>query len=82
MVETPINQNEQIMQNEPNLRQSQIFITPITIRNYNEKCTMDSWSKRTQNKPNQTQFYPPMDGLSPHLQDTWAGDFGFDSGGF
>jgi len=39
------------MQNEPNFPKSQMFITLISTMNYNEKLTMDTWSKRTQTKP-------------------------------
>jgi hypothetical protein len=39
------------MQNEPNLKQSQIFITSIKTMSYNEKSKLDTWSKRTQTKP-------------------------------
>jgi hypothetical protein len=40
-----------IMQNEPNLGQSQIFITSIKTTSYNKKTKLDTWSKRTQTKP-------------------------------
>jgi hypothetical protein len=40
------------MQNEANFSKSQMFITPISTTNYNEKCTLDTWSKQTQTKPN------------------------------
>jgi len=39
------------MQNEPNFRKSQMFITAVSTRSYNEKCTLDTWSKRTQTNP-------------------------------
>ncbi len=39
------------MPNEPNLGQSQIFIIPLYITSYSEKCKLDTWSKRTQTKP-------------------------------
>src|SRR4030042_521582 len=39
------------MQNEPNLRQNQTFITTMNIMSYNEKIKLDTWSKRTQTKP-------------------------------
>jgi hypothetical protein len=39
------------MRNEPNLGQSQIFITLVLTRNYNKKVKLDTWSKRTQTKP-------------------------------
>ena len=39
------------MRNEPNLRQSQIFITLTSKMSYNEKCELDTWSKRTQTNP-------------------------------
>jgi ribonuclease HII len=40
-----------IMQNKANFQKSQMFITLISTTNYNEKCTLDTWSKRTQTKP-------------------------------
>src|SRR4030042_6279283 len=40
-----------IMRNEPNLRQSQIFITAIITMTCNEKRKLDTWSKRTQTNP-------------------------------
>jgi hypothetical protein len=46
------------MRNEPNLGKSQMFITVISTTNYNEKLKMDTWSKRTQTKPKQTQSNP------------------------
>jgi hypothetical protein len=46
-----INQNEQIMQNEPNFRNGEMFLTPVTSTAYNEKCKLDTWSKRTQTNP-------------------------------
>jgi len=39
------------MQNEPNFQKSQMFITEMMTRNYNEKYTMDTWSKQTQSNP-------------------------------
>jgi endonuclease/exonuclease/phosphatase family metal-dependent hydrolase len=39
------------MRNEPNFQKSQMFIKAVTTTNYNEKLTMDTWSKRTQTKP-------------------------------
>jgi hypothetical protein len=39
------------MRNEPNFSKSQMFITAISTRIYNEKFKMDTWSKRTQTKP-------------------------------
>jgi hypothetical protein len=39
------------MPNEPNLRQSQIFITAMNTTSYNEKSKLDTWSKQTQTKP-------------------------------
>jgi hypothetical protein len=51
-----INQNVLIMQNEPNFSKSQMIITLLKTTNYSEKCTLDTWSKRTQNEPNRTQF--------------------------
>jgi len=40
-----------IMQNKPNLGQSQIFIRPVEKRNCNEKWQSDTWSKQTQTNP-------------------------------
>jgi hypothetical protein len=40
-----------IMQNKANFQKSQMFITAISTTNYNEKLTMDTWSKRTQTNP-------------------------------
>jgi hypothetical protein len=39
------------MQNKANLGQSQIFITAVSTRIYNEKSKLDTWSKQTQTKP-------------------------------
>jgi len=39
------------MRNEPNFQESQMFITVVSTRNYNEKQTMDTWLKRTQTNP-------------------------------
>jgi hypothetical protein len=39
------------MQNEPNFSKSQIFITLVSTKNYNEKVALDTWSKRTQTNP-------------------------------
>jgi len=39
------------MQNKPNFSKSQVFITVVLTRNYNEKSTMDTWSKQTQTNP-------------------------------
>jgi hypothetical protein len=39
------------MRNEPNFQKSQMFISSIKTRNYNEKFTLDTWSKRTQSNP-------------------------------
>ncbi len=39
------------MPNEPNLGQSQIFISPMKTTDYNEKSKLDTWSKRTQTNP-------------------------------
>jgi hypothetical protein len=40
------------MQNEPNFQKSQMVVTLVLTTNYNEKQTMDTWSKQTQSKPN------------------------------
>ena len=50
------NQKYQIMRNEPNFSKSQMFITLIKTTNYNKNWTMDTWSKRTQTKPIQSQI--------------------------
>jgi hypothetical protein len=39
------------MQNEPNFQKSQMVVTQVVTTNYNEKPTMDTWSKRTQTNP-------------------------------
>jgi hypothetical protein len=39
------------MQNKANFPKSQMFITVISTTTYNEKWTMDTWSKQTQTKP-------------------------------
>jgi hypothetical protein len=39
------------MRNKPNFQKSQMFITVVSTRNYNEKLMMDTWSKQTQTKP-------------------------------
>jgi len=40
-----------IMQNKPNLGQSQNFITAVLKKNCNRKCELDTWSKQTQSNP-------------------------------
>jgi hypothetical protein len=39
------------MRNKANFRKSQMFITVVSTMNYNEKWTMDTWSKQTQTNP-------------------------------
>jgi hypothetical protein len=39
------------MRNKANFQKSQMFITSINTTNYNEKATMDTWSKQTQTNP-------------------------------
>jgi len=39
------------MRNEPNFQKVKRVVTQVLTRNYNEKLTMDSWSKRTQTNP-------------------------------
>jgi hypothetical protein len=39
------------MRNKAKFRKSQMFITATVTMNCNEKCKMDTWSKRTQTKP-------------------------------
>jgi len=43
--------NNLIMRNEPNFSKSQMVATLLKTTNYNEKLTMDTWSKRTQTNP-------------------------------
>jgi hypothetical protein len=53
------------MQNKANFQKSQMFITTIITTNYNEKWTMDTWSKQTQSKP----ILPAMAGkIAPLLR--------------
>jgi hypothetical protein len=40
-----------IMRNKANFQKSQMFITSIKTIDYNEKSTLDTWSKRTQSNP-------------------------------
>jgi len=44
------------MQNEPNFRKSQMNVTDLLTRVYEEKYTWWSGKKRSQNKPKQTLF--------------------------
>jgi hypothetical protein len=39
------------MRNKANFPKSQMFITVISTMNYNEKTTLDTWSKQTQTNP-------------------------------
>jgi hypothetical protein len=39
------------MRNEPNFPKSQMVVTLVLTTNYNEKTTLDTWSKQTQTKP-------------------------------
>jgi hypothetical protein len=39
------------MSNKANLGQSQIFITSMKAKSYNEKMKLDTWSKQTQSNP-------------------------------
>ena len=39
------------MRNEPNFQKSQMVVTLVKTMSYNEKCKMDTWSKRTQTNP-------------------------------
>ncbi len=55
-----INQNEQIMQNKANFLKSQIFITVISTKSYNEKCELDTWLKRTQTNPIYSELVEPI----------------------
>jgi hypothetical protein len=48
------------MQNKANFQKSQMFITLISTMIYNEKSTMDTWSKRTQTKPILKWRKPPL----------------------
>ena len=46
-----IDYRESSTQNKPNFRKTKMNIIPYMTRNYNEKWTMDSWSKQTQSNP-------------------------------
>jgi hypothetical protein len=46
------------MRNKANFQKSQMFITVISAMSYNEKLTLDTWSKRTQTNP----ILPAMSG--------------------
>ncbi len=48
------------MRNEPNFQKVKRVVTQVLITNYNEKLTMDTWSKRTQTNP----IYPACPDLS------------------
>jgi hypothetical protein len=52
------------MQNKANFQKSQMFITIVSITNYNEKWTMDTWSKRTQTNPILSRAQSPALSLS------------------
>ena len=39
------------MPNKANFQKSQMLITIVSTTNYNEKCKLDTWLKRTQTKP-------------------------------
>ena len=39
------------MQNKPNLGQSQVFITRVSMVAYSEKMKLDTWSNQTQSNP-------------------------------
>jgi hypothetical protein len=47
-----------IMRNEPNFQKSQMFITATVTMNCSEKMKLDTWSKRTQTNPIQSQSNP------------------------
>ena len=48
------------MQNKANFRKSQMFITVVSTMDYNEKLTMDTWSKQTQTKPIYSEPVEPI----------------------
>jgi len=52
--------NNQIMRNEPNFQKSQVVVTQVLTRNYNEKRAMDTWSKRTQTNPIYGELVEPF----------------------
>ena len=39
------------MRNEPNFQKAKKVVRQVLTTNYNEKWTLDTWSKRTQTKP-------------------------------
>jgi hypothetical protein len=39
------------MRNKANFKKSQMVVTSVLTRNYNENPTLDTWSKQTQTKP-------------------------------
>jgi len=54
------------MQNKPNFQKSQMFITAVSIMNYNKKPAVDTWSKQTQTNPIQSQFRPKLSQNKPN----------------
>jgi len=56
--------SDEFMQNKPNLGKSQMLITVVSTTIYNEKCTMDTWSKQTQIKPNSKPILPKSNPIS------------------
>ena len=55
------------MQNEPNFQKSQMNVTDVLTREYEQ---MDTWwggKKRTQNEPNQSQFPPKRTQFKPNF---------------
>ena len=53
------------MRNKANFSKSQMFITLLKIRDYNEKMKLDTWSKRTQTKPIYSELVEPVEGVEP-----------------
>jgi hypothetical protein len=44
------------MRNKANFQKSQMLVTQLNTKNYNEKWTMDTWSKQTQTNPIKPNF--------------------------
>jgi hypothetical protein len=49
-------ENNQFMQNKPNLPDTQINASHVKTKNYEQKTMNCEPTKQSQNKPNQTQF--------------------------
>ena len=63
------------MQNKPNLRKSQMFITVVSTTNYSEKCAMDTWSKQTQSNPIKPKLARLWRVYPPKFTHLWWGGF-------